>query len=187
MVVSSFSAATGFLAGCSALLMLLLQRFEWWWLPDNRHQRGKEQAIIVARVHLDTSYVVHIVDEKYASFTIDASIWRSVDFHNANLTLLAASLAPAILRVGGTQQDYDLYQFGPYENATCEDLPKPMTRYRCQTVNVSQWQALNQFCQSANLSLVFGLNDLFGRPTKTHPEQARCLHASATTVTYRPC
>ena len=125
-------------------------------------------------ITIDTTALIHTVDPRFASFTIDASQWRKLDLHNTNFTFLAKQLSPSVLRVGGTQADYDVYQFGNYSNLDCNHLPSPMTNYRCRTVNASQWKSLVNFSNVINADLVYGLNDLYGRPTKTKPETKQC-------------
>ena len=71
--------------------------------------------------------------------------------------------------------DYDIYLFGKSgKDFDCAHPPSPMTSYRCQTVNNTQWTSLVHFAKHTKASLVFGLNDLYGRPTKTKPETPRC-------------
>ena len=117
---------------------------------------------------------IHTTDEKFASFTIDASQWRKMNLSSTKLRFLAKQLQPSVLRVGGTQEDYDIYQFGSFANFNCKDVLSPMTTYRCKTINQTQWRSLVNFANTINASLVYGLNDLFGRPTKTKPETKQC-------------
>ena len=126
-------------------------------------------------IRIDTSFVMHTIDEKFVSYTIDSSRWRKIDFNNQTLVFMAQQLSPAIFRVGGTQGDYDVYLFGESgKDFDCAHPPSPMTSYRCQTVNNTQWTSLVHFAKQTKASLVFGLNDLYGRPTKTIPETPRC-------------
>ena len=137
------------------------------------------------RLDFDPHDLVASVDPHFASFTMDASGWRSFDLggvddpstgrYGATLDLLVSQFENATLRVGGTQQDYDVYvDFGAV-NQTCENLEPPMTTYRCRTMDKEQWNELLNFSHRNNLRLVFGLNDMFGRPTKTlKPENATC-------------
>ena len=133
----------------------------------------------------DPHNVLSTVNPHFASFTMDASGWRSFDLggvddpstgrYGATLDLLVSQFENATLRVGGTQQDYDVYvDFGAV-NQTCENLEPPMTTYRCRTMDKEQWNELLNFSHRNGLRLVFGLNDMFGRPTKTlKPENATC-------------
>ena len=95
--------------------------------------------------------------------------------------MLISQFGNATLRVGGTQQDYDVYvDFDDGSlNQTCENLPDVMTTFRCEPVYKEQWKELLAFSNRNGLKLVFGLNDMFGRPTKTlKPEIGTCSEKS---------
>ena len=117
-----------------------------------------------ATVEVLTSTALSHGDEKFVSFTFDASAWRSANLSDPTLLMLASSLSPAVLRVGGTQADYDIYKVGTDSTAGCESLPAPMTSYRCRVVTEEQWTALISFAMKARLELVFGLNDMVRVP-----------------------
>lgn len=76
--------------------------------------------------------------------------------------------------VGRRQGDYQVYAFDEYSGFDCAKPPRPMTSYRCKTTTPAQWGALLDFAAATNVSLLFGLNDLFMRPTKTKPETKLC-------------
>ena len=62
-----------------------------------------------ATVQIDTATVVHVVDERYVSFNLDGSYnrgWFQRDLANAKLRFLTAQLSPAVLRHGGSGNDY---------------------------------------------------------------------------------
>ena len=118
---------------------------------------------------------IFTVDERFVSYTLDSSAWRSLNLSDPTLILLARALSPSVLRVGGTQGDYDVYAIGPdYIDFDCGNPPPPMTSYRCKTVTEVQLEQLLTFSARANASLVYGLSDMFGRPTKTKPEHRLC-------------
>jgi hypothetical protein len=114
------------------------------------------------------------VAEEFVSFNIDASQLGRLDLSAPLLIRLAKALGPAHLRVGGTQADYNVYAFGAYAGFDCKRPPTPMTSYRCRVVTPTMWTELLDFVQQTDLSLVYGLNNLFGRPTKTSPETKLC-------------
>eukprot|EP00040_Diaphanoeca_grandis_P014612 m.74242 g.74242 ORF g.74242 m.74242 type:complete len:604 (+) comp24640_c0_seq2:80-1891(+) len=126
------------------------------------------------------------VDPKFVSFTMDSSSVFHIDLNGKNsangsyggtLDVLSQGLYPAHLRVGGTQGDYDIYTgfSGAFPiGEACSHLHPPMTDYRCAEVTPSQISTLLKFVQRNNLTLVYGLNDLYGRPTKTSPEKEMC-------------
>ena len=119
------------------------------------------------------------VDAKFVSVTFDASAWRKFDLSGSNaarsggygatLDVLVQGLHPAHLRVGGTQGDYDVYTGFSQEfpvGAACTTLKPPMTDYRCKEVTVTDFPMLLNFTARNNLSLVYGLSNMYGRPTK---------------------
>eukprot|EP00756_Hemistasia_phaeocysticola_P053965 Hpha_TRINITY_DN29911_c0_g1::TRINITY_DN29911_c0_g1_i1::g.131872::m.131872/K07964/HPSE; heparanase len=116
-------------------------------------------------VSVDVSASVFDTAAEYVSFNIDASGWRKMDLSagNQRLDLLARSLTPAHLRVGGTQQDYDIYAVGEMKDFTCAQIPPSEREDRCATMSETQWATLIEFCGRNNLTLVFGLSDMFGR------------------------
>ena len=128
------------------------------------------------------------MDDEFLSFTFDASFWRTIDLagkddapsgkYGRTLDLLANALAPAVLRVGGTQGDYDVMEGFGDGSASCDALPPPMTSYRCRSVSPAQWASLLNFSARNGLKLVYGLNDMWGRPTKTKPETKLCSSSS---------
>ena len=82
------------------------------------------------------------------------------------MDMLVRGLLPAHLRVGGTQGDYDIYTgFSPKfpVGKACANLPAPMTTYRCKEVSASEFSSLLAFTARNNLSLVYGLNDMYGK------------------------
>ena len=121
---------------------------------------------------------IFTVAPEYVSFNLDASESTAV-LQDATLEALAAALAPAHLRVGGTQQDYSVYAGfdSGSGNASCAALPAPMTDYRCREFTVADWTALLGWVERNGLTLIFGLNDMFGRPTKRKPEKPLCTAA----------
>jgi len=135
--------------------------------PDSTDGTIEVQKSIIARVA-----------PEYVSFNFDSSQYRSLPMNNSALRILASALSPAHLRVGGTQADYDVFAVSGFENFDCSNPPHPMTSYRCKTVTASEVDALIDFVTATNLTLVYGLNDLFGRPTKTKPEHPLCSSTS---------
>ena len=118
---------------------------------------------------------------EFLSFNFDTSQLRrlnlSTDDSNA-LNTLAQQLTPAHLRVGGTQGDYEVYHVGDYQNASCDHLPYPMKDYRCAELGEADLVSLFTFVKHNGLKLVFGLNDMYGRPTKEKEEKPECRATS---------
>eukprot|EP00037_Helgoeca_nana_P027622 m.317555 g.317555 ORF g.317555 m.317555 type:complete len:756 (+) comp27557_c0_seq1:166-2433(+) len=101
----------------------------------SRASRGTESATTLcltavvpsppppANVSINLTAVVHTVDPRFVSFTLDGSYnrgWFQRDLKNQKLRFLAQQLAPAVLRMGGSGNDY--FEYNVPSNAT---LPLP--------------------------------------------------------------
>jgi heparanase 1 len=118
---------------------------------------------------------IAILPDEYLSFAIDTSQvvggkwWNPeaaspemgsgsthapvLDFNQPQLNLLTSALAPAYLRIGGSEADktfYDMSSAAPVAEAIPAGYESVMTR--------SQWDAVNAFAQRNDLGLVFTLN-----------------------------
>lgn len=87
-----------------------------------------------------------------------------MDFRSQKLINLGKALAPAMLRIGGTDQDYLLFDM----DSRKEDEQKLTTRQRTEsehnfTMSTSQWDAINQFATATGWEITFGLNVLLRR------------------------
>jgi hypothetical protein len=109
---------------------------------------------------INSTNVVHTVSESFLSFTMDISKVRS-GFRGYNFTepvflALAQTMAPALLRIGGTGQDN--YTYDMSGNGTVSaDASIP-----AGTLTAEQWDEINEFTSAAGWSAVFGLNALRG-------------------------
>jgi len=131
---------------------------------------------------------VHRVAKEYLSFNLDWHYdgeewpaWRAASVANMsldepNLAYLTAALAPAHLRVGGSEGDlvqYVLPSFPcalpPNQNATTNPVPF--------CLNASRWEAINAFAAQANITIAFGLNAMQGRRSPSAPMDTANLAA----------
>jgi heparanase 1 len=116
--------------------------------------------------------VVGRVDERFLSFAVDMAqvvgsrFWAApgrgqglletepvpgFDFSRPRLRRLTAALAPALLRVGGTDADFTQYHLG--------DGPAPAPTGGARSVLTrARWDEVNRFAQALGLGLVFTLN-----------------------------
>lgn len=110
------------------------------------------QASPSATVSVQLSNPVHRVDEDFLSVTIDAGSisrnWSDIDFTSTKVINMAKALYPAMLRIGGTSQDYLLFK---------PDLGEFRSNF---TMTTSQWDAVNTFVKAVKWKLIFGLNQL---------------------------
>ena len=94
--------------------------------------------------------LVFEVSDQFLSVTIDAGNikgnWNTIDFTATRIINMAKALAPAMLRVGGTDGDFLLFEETTKENEF--------------TMNASQWDAVNVFVEAVGWDFIFGLNVL---------------------------
>lgn len=87
------------------------------------------------------------------------------------LSQLARTLAPAVIRIGGSPQDSLVYQ--PLGGECPAGTPAPNNYYCSQVqplvydcLTTSRWRELTDFMADAGLKLVLGLNGCLGRPAR---------------------
>ena len=101
-----------------------------------------------------------------------------IDFQNKDLIALTSAISPAMLRIGGSGQDSTIYDiFGECSNKAagwnimtrfasnpyyCSEVHPD--DYYCLTSN--RWHEILEFCDAADLKLIFGMNACYGRYAK---------------------
>ena len=135
-------------------------------------------------VHLDN--YTNEVSDQFLSVTIDAgeirSNWKILNFTSPRVINMAKALYPAMLRVGGTAGDFIIFEndSGRHQGARvhrakneCDDTTstnKPPAECELQsqssnfTMNVSEWDAVNEFVRAVGWDFIFGLNLLLRKP-----------------------
>ena len=111
-------------------------------------------------VNLDS--VQWVVSDQFLSVTIDAGSvnrreWSKFNFTTPRMLNLARALSPAMLRLGGTSQDYLLFQKNQSKNEAFQEEKNPMADFNMST---GDWDAMNQFARLAGWDFIFGLNVL---------------------------
>lgn len=132
-------------------------------------------------VTLNFSTVANSVDARYVSANFDwhlndeeppawinASV-AALNLSDANLRFLAQQLSPAILRVGGSEED-DLY----YELPGAPCPPPPVGNF-CVTMQL--WEQLADFAAATGMDIAFGLNAMTGRTNTSTPMNMTTLEA----------
>ena len=139
-------------------------------------QVGGQGSPYPVTVQVNLSAPVAQVGPDYLSFAIDASQvtggkwWNPTaqgtesgtgtvhaplyDFNRPQLDTLVAGLAPAYLRIGGSESDKTYYDLQPAGSS-----PNPPPPGYESTLTVAEWDALNAFAQRHGLKVVFTLND----------------------------
>jgi heparanase 1 len=120
-------------------------------------------------IAVNTSVVLNRIPSTYVSFNLDWHLdaeewpaWRGCSILNMsldepNLNFLAKALAPAVLRVGGSQGDLVFYEL--------PGQPCPPNTTFCLTMD--RWAEITAFAARNDLTLAFGLNAMAGRLNKT--------------------
>ena len=150
-----------------------------------------------ARVWWQGDRPISRVDPRFLSFAVDTAqvvggeFWappgqgrglldtgpvQAYDFSRPRLRQLAAALAPAYLRVGGTDADRTVYRLGE------RDAERGAAKHARWALTGARWDALSEFARALDLKLVFTLNA--GRSARDQngdwdPESARALIAHA--------
>ncbi len=96
------------------------------------------------------------VSDQFLSVTIDAGAirknWDIINFTLPRVINLAKGLSPAMLRVGGTSEDFLLFQSseGTYSRGKEQESNF--------TMSPAQWDAVNEFVKAVEWDFIFGLN-----------------------------
>ena len=118
------------------------------------------------QISLDLTEPCFEVDEDFLSVTIDASnvcnnFENFISFRSNKLVSLASELKPVTVRVGGTSQDYLIFEdISRKRKRDAGNVPKDTEYY----MTSSQFDLLNQFVNQSGWNLIFGLNQLLRFP-----------------------
>jgi heparanase 1 len=121
---------------------------------------GARNALVQPATYVSFNLDWHYDGEEYPA-------WRGCSVANMslsepNLVFLAKSLAPAVLRVGGSEGDLVVY-----ETPTSPCPPDPNRTLFCLTM--ARWAEINAFAAATGNKVAFGLNAMSGRTNKTCP------------------
>jgi len=126
---------------------------------------------------------VYEVSDQFLSVTIDAGAirhnWDIIDFTATRIINMAKALAPAMLRVGGTSQDFILFEETTKEKEIFANLDSDFT------MNTSQWDAVNVFVEAAGWDFIFGLNVLLRANGSWNSTNAEELLTYTTSKSYK--
>jgi heparanase 1 len=142
------------------------------WLGGGRPARPPGPSPARVRVAFDPAVRVAEVDERFLSFAVDTAevvggeFWappggghglletRAVDaydFDRPALRRLAGALAPAYLRIGGTDADRTVYRLD-------DGAPGAPTAGARWVLTRRRWDAVNEFARAVGLRIMFTLN-----------------------------
>lgn len=135
--------------------------------PSNSEDR------VTVTLSLDAPYCT--VADDFLSVTIDAGSisrnWSDIDFTDTKIINIAKALVPVTLRVGGTSQDFLIFDPNKKEEEE-EEGQKKVTITKEDTLSTSfdwfadstfymspsQWDAVNEFTKAVGWRFIFGLN-----------------------------
>jgi hypothetical protein len=159
-----------------------------WWTNHDRLKNDDDDEHLfktddyVTRLHGPTIYpsVIHTVSEKFVSFASGViGGCGHVDWANSKLRYLASQLAPANMRLGGTQADCARYLL-PTTKKQPPPTGLPVCKWGEMNLTMSTWRAMVDFvANSSGLSFTFDLNELDGRTCHTQDEPIFKHNASA--------
>ena len=109
----------------------------------------------VEQILLETTAPFSIVDPQFLSVTIDAGDigrnWSGITFTAQRIINMARALVPAMLRVGGTAEDFVYFNTSTIKESNI-------------TMTVKQWDAVNEFVEIVGWDFIFGLNAFLRTP-----------------------
>ena len=91
----------------------------------------------------------------------------TVNFSDARLVAAASALSPAALRIGGGDEDKQVYGVGDFAPANCSAVYDPWTVRNksvanCRLVTPQRYSELFGFAKATGLRLVFAFNPFYG-------------------------
>lgn len=122
---------------------------------DSKHGRLTDSGHSTSAISINLTDPLCIVSEQFLSITIDAGNirenWDAINFTMPRVINQAKGLTPAMLRVGGTSQDFLLFQDG----RGGRQMHRTDSNF---TMTTAQWDAVNEFVNTVEWDFIFGLN-----------------------------
>ena len=118
-------------------------------------------------VQIELNQAYFLVSEQFLSVTIDAGAirnhWSGINLTSPPIINMAKALSPAMLRIGGTAQDYLLFSL---LNKDQSDLYQNKENYMTQNdtlisnyiMTSRDWDLVNDFARDVGWDVIFGLN-----------------------------
>ena len=99
----------------------------------------------------------------------------TIDLTSPNLRAAVAALAPATLRVGGSEGDKIVYDVAGDHCGPQSGAPQPVDPAFC--LSMERWRELVGFAAETGVSIVFGLNAMTFRANVSSPLVLRNIDA----------
>ena len=124
------------------------------------------------QISINLDKPLRTVSEQFLSVTIDSGAigrnWNNLDMKSKAVINMAKALAPAMLRIGGTSEDFVNFKNQAARinasNFKTESPHNGADRTTNITLSASQWDAINEFTQEAGWDIIFGLNVFLRNP-----------------------
>lgn len=121
------------------------------------------------QVSINLDSPLRTVSERFLSVTIDSGAiarnWDNLDLKSTSVISMGKALAPAMLRIGGTSEDFVIFKdsSATYSSSILSSADEGKNRSNI-TLLASQWDAINQYTQEVGWDMVFGLNVFLRNP-----------------------
>ena len=142
----------------SVFCLVLLPLLSW---AGHGHKRN---GLFSSPISVNLDSVHFIVNEDFLSVTIDAGSinrnWSDINFTSTKVINMAKALNPAMLRVGGTSEDFLIFDPNEGDNRIYKRDIDDNGGDSNFKMSPSQWDAVNTFVQNVGWKLIFGLNQL---------------------------
>lgn len=106
------------------------------------------------------------MSDQFLSVTIDSGAiaydWDHLNLKSMSVINMGKALAPAMLRIGGTSEDFVIFK-NPLESSSTAMYNSVKNRSNI-TLSGSQWDAINRFTQEVGWEMTFGLNVFLRNP-----------------------
>ena len=131
---------------------------------DKLTVNGERATFQNVAVSVDLGSAAFNVSPQYLSVTIDAGQisydWRIINFTSPRVINMARALSPALLRIGGTSQDFVIFSEDSLHKPDNDNRKSSGLLRSNFTMNISEWTAINEFVRLVGWDIIFGLNVL---------------------------
>lgn len=121
------------------------------------------------QVSINLDNPLRTVSDRFLSVTIDSGAiahnWDALDLKSTKVLNMGKALAPAMLRIGGTSEDFVIFKgsSAAYRTNILNSFGEKKNRSNI-TLLASQWDAINQYTQQVGWDMIFGLNIFLRKP-----------------------
>ena len=116
------------------------------------------------RIKINTSRPAHVTEKEFLSLGMDSNLirnrWETWDFNSRRLRTLSAGLAPAYLRLMGTDGDHMSFTREVKKDEPTVYTPSPGPPFPSSefTMSARDWDRINTFAADVGWRIMFGFN-----------------------------